>query len=80
MAWNNMQIDVVRNQIGGMVNNYLAQEVVTPKEMRYILKAILGEVAEMELTQNYIAKAQFKEKCDELKQKHEMAHETDNEG
>ena len=67
-----MQIDIARNQIGGMVNNYLAQEVVTPKEMRYILKAILGEVAEMELTQNYIAQAQ--------NQKHEMAHETDNEG
>ena len=67
-----MQIDVARNQIGGMVNNYLAQEAVTPKEMRYILKAILGEVAEMELTQNYIAQAQT--------QKHEMAHETDNEG
>ena len=67
-----MQIDVARNQIGGMVNNYLAQEAVTPTEMRYILKAILGEVAEMELTQNYIAKAQ--------NQKHEMAHEADNEG
>lgn len=50
-----MQIDIVRNQIGGMVNNFLAQETVSPKEMRYILKAILGEVAEMELTQNYIA-------------------------
>ena len=67
-----MQTDIVRNQIGGMVNNYLAQEAVTPKEMRYILKAILGEVAEMELTQNYIAQAQ--------NQKQEMAHETDNEG
>jgi len=67
-----MQIDIVRNQIGGMVNNYLAQEVVTPTEMRYILKAILGEVAEMELTQNYIEKAQ--------KQKQEMAQESDNEG
>lgn len=68
-----MQIDIVRNQIGGMVNNYLAQEVVSPTEMRYILKAILGEVAEMELTQNYIAQAQ-------TEQKHEMAHEADNEG
>ena len=67
-----MQIDIARNQIGGMVNNYLAQEVVTPTEMRYILKAILGEVAELELTQNYIAQAQ--------NQKQEMAHETDNEG
>ena len=46
-----IDIDIVRNQIGGMVNNYLAQEAVTPKEMRYILKAILGEVAEMEITQ-----------------------------
>lgn len=71
-----MQIDVARNQIGGMVNNYLAQEAVTPKEMRYILKAILGEVAEMELTQNYIAQAQAQAE----NQKHEMAHETDNEG
>ena len=68
-----MQIDIVRNQIGGMVNNYLAQETVSPTEMRYILKAILGEVAEMELTQNYIAQAQ-------TEQKHEMAHESDNEG
>jgi hypothetical protein len=71
-----MQIDVARNQIGGMVNNYLAQEAVTPKEMRYILKAILGEVAEMELTQNYIAQAQAQAE----NQKHEMAHEADNEG
>lgn len=71
-----MQIDVARNQIGGMVNNYLAQEAVTPKEMRYILKAILGEVAEMELTQNYIAQAQAQAE----NHKHEMAHETDNEG
>jgi len=71
-----MQIDIVRNQIGGMVNNYLAQEAVTPKEMRYILKVILGEVAEMELTQNYIAQAQAQAE----NQKHEMAHETDNEG
>ena len=67
-----MQIDIVRNQIGGMVNDYLAQGAVPPTEMRYILKAILGEVAEMELTQNYIAQAQT--------QKHEMAHESDNEG
>ena len=67
-----MQIDIVRNQIGGMVNNYLAQEAVSPREMRYILKAILGEVAEMELTQNYIEKAQ--------KQKQEMVQESDNEG
>lgn len=67
-----MEIDIVRNQIGGMVNNFLAQGAVSPKEMRYILKAIIGEVAEMELTQNYIEKAQ--------KQKQEMAQESDNEG
>ena len=60
-----MQIDIVRNQIGGMVNNYLAQESVTPKEMRYILKAILGEVAEMELTQNYIAEYKGEMKSEE---------------
>ena len=62
MAWNNMQIDIVRNQIGGMVNNYLAQEVVTPKEMRYILKAILGEVAEMEITQLHASQLQLAQK------------------
>lgn len=66
---NNM--DTIRNQIGSYVNNMLATDKATPREMRYILKAILGEVAEMELTQNYIEKAQ--------KQKQEMAHE-DNEG
>lgn len=60
-----MQIDIVRNQIGGMVNNYLAQGAVSPKEMRYILKAILGEVAEMELTQNYIAEYQGEMKSEE---------------
>lgn len=60
-----MQTDIVRNQIGGMVNNYLAQGAVSPKEMRYILKAILGEVAEMELTQNYIAEYQRETKSEE---------------
>lgn len=50
---NNM--DTIRNQIGSYVNNMLATDKATPREMRYILKAILGEVAEMELTQNYIA-------------------------
>ena len=64
-----MQIDLVRNQIGGMANDYLTQGAVSPKEMRYILKAIIGEVAEMELTQNYIEKAQ--------KQKQEMAQEVE---
>ena len=57
-----MQIDIVRNQIGGMVNNYLAQEAVTPKEMRYILKAILGEVAEMEITQLHASQLQLAQK------------------
>lgn len=66
-----MQIDIVRNQIGGMVNNYLAQEVVTPTEMRYILKAILGEVAEMELTQNYIAQAQSSIKKEQQEENNE---------
>ena len=66
-----MQIDVARNQIGGMVNNYLAQEAVTPTEMRYILKAILGEVAEMELTQNYIAHVQSNSKREQLEENNE---------
>lgn len=71
-----MQIDLIRNQIGGLVNGFLAQKLITPTEMRYILKAILGEVAEMELTQNYIAQAQAQAE----NQKHEMAHEADSEG
>lgn len=66
-----MQIDIVRNQIGGMVNNYLAQEAVSPKEMRYILKAILGEVAEMELTQNYIAQVQSNSKREQSEENNE---------
>lgn len=60
-----MQTDVIKNQIGSMVNNFLAQNIISPKEMRYILKSILGEVAEMELTQIYIEqmrKSQQKEK------------------
>lgn len=72
---NNM--DTIRNQIGSYVNNMLATDKATPWEMRYILKAILGEVAEMELTQNYIVQAQAQAE----NQKHEMAHEAaDNEG
>lgn len=66
-----MQIDIIRNQIGGMVNNYLAQEAVSPKEMRYILKAILGEVAEMELTRNYIAQAQSSIKKEQQEENNE---------
>lgn len=66
-----MQIDIVRNQIGGMVNNFLAQEVVSPTEMRYILKAILGEVAEMELTQNYIAQVQTNLKKEQQEENNE---------
>lgn len=68
-------IDIVRSQIGGMVNNFLAQDAVSPKEMRYILKAILGEVAEMELTQNYIEKAQTQAKAEN--RKHELAQVTE---
>lgn len=48
------QIDLIRNTIGGIVNDLLANNEVSPTDMRYVLKAILGEVAEMELTQNYI--------------------------
>lgn len=68
--------DVIKNQIGGYVNNLLMQDEVTPREMRYILKAILGEVAEMELTQNYIAQAQAKAE----NRKQEMAHGVTEEG
>lgn len=57
-----MHIDTVRNKIGGAVNTFLANGEISPTEMRYILKAILGEVAEMELTQNYIAQAQSNSK------------------
>lgn len=57
--------DVIKNQIGGYVNNLLMQDKVTPNEMRYILKAILGEVAEMELTQNYIAQMRKEQQKEE---------------
>ena len=40
-----MHMDMVKNLIGGTVNSVLAQEAVTPTEMRYILKSILSEVA-----------------------------------
>ena len=43
-----MHMDMVKNLIGGTVNSFLAQEAVTPTEMRYILKSILSEVAELE--------------------------------
>lgn len=57
--------DVIKNQIGGYVNNLLMQDKVTPNEMRYILKSILGEVAEMELTQNYIAQMRKEQQKEE---------------
>ena len=45
------QIDLIRNTIGGIVNDLLANNEVSPTNMRYVLKAIIGEVAEMEITQ-----------------------------
>lgn len=48
-----VQIDVVRNQLGGTVNNMLLNNLVTPTQMRYILGVIMGEVAQMELSQLY---------------------------
>lgn len=48
-------IDKIRHTIGGAVNSFLANGEISPTEMRYILKAILGEVAEMELTQVQLA-------------------------
>lgn len=50
-----MHMDMVKNLIGGTVNSVLAQEAVTPTEMRYILKSILSEVAEMEVTQQNLS-------------------------
>ena len=63
-----MQIDLIKNQIGGLVNGFLAQKLVTPTEMRYVLKAIQGEVAELELTENYVKQSQ-------IEHKHEQAEE-----
>lgn len=54
--------DVDFTQIGSMVNNFLANGEINPKEMRYILKAILGEVAEMELTQLHASQLQLAQK------------------
>ena len=50
-----MHMDMVKNLIGGVVNSFLAQKAVTPTEMRYILKSILSEVAEMEVTQQNLS-------------------------
>lgn len=50
-----MHMDMVKNLIGGAVNSFLAQKAVTPTEMRYILKSILSEVAEMEVTQQNLS-------------------------
>lgn len=50
-----MHMDMVKNLIGVTVNSFLAQEAVTPTEMRYILKSILSEVAELEATQQTLS-------------------------
>ena len=52
------QIDLVRNTIGGIVNDLLANNEVSPTDMRYVLKAIIGEVAEYEITQIHAQLAQ----------------------
>lgn len=62
-----MHMDMVKNLIGGTVNSVLAQEAVTPTEMRYILKSILSEVAELEATrQNLSSVNQSDQKQEEL--------------
>jgi len=62
-----MHMDMVKNLIGGTVNSFLAQEAVTPTEMRYILKSILSEVAELEATrQNLSSVNQSDQKQEEL--------------
>lgn len=53
-------IETIRNQIGSYVNSMLAAGKVSPTEMRYILKAIIGEVAEMELVQLYSKQSETK--------------------
>lgn len=65
-----MHMDMVKNLIGGTVNSVLAQEAVTPTEMRYILKSILSEVAELEATrQNLSSVNQSNQKQEELNAK-----------
>ena len=65
-----MHMDMVKNLIGGTVNSFLAQEAVTPTEMRYILKSILSEVAELEATrQNLSSVNQSDQKQEELNAK-----------
>ena len=62
-----MHMDMVKNLIGGTVNSFLAQEAVTPTEMRYILKSILSEVAELEATrQNLSSVNQSNQKQEDL--------------
>ena len=56
------QIDLIRNTIGGIVNDLLANNEVSPTDMRYVLKAILGEVAEMEITQLHASQLQLAQK------------------
>lgn len=65
-----MHMDMVKNLIGGTVNSFLAQEAVTPTEMRYILKSILSEVAELEATQQNLSSVnQSNQKQEELNAK-----------
>lgn len=66
-----MQIDLIKNQIGGLVNGFLAQKLVTPTEMRYVLKAIQGEVAELELTENYVKQSQTDHKKEQQEENNE---------
>lgn len=58
-------IETIRNQIGTYVNSMLAAGKVSPTEMRYILKAIIGEVAEMELVQLYSKQPESKHNAQE---------------
>jgi len=70
-----MQIDLIKNQIGGLINGFLAQKLVTPTEMRYVLKAIQSEVAELELTESYIKHSQIEHKKEQSEHKQEQLEE-----
>ena len=62
------QIDLIRNTIGGIVNDLLANNEVSPTNMRYVLKAIIGEVAEMEITQLHASQLQLAQKEDKVEE------------
>lgn len=47
-------IDIVKNHIGNIVNGLLINGDISPTEMRYVLKSIIGEVAEYELKNVYV--------------------------